>query len=102
MLDVHFLFISKINPTRKAKSLTQNECKKILLYSKLVLRNAIYRGGSSIRDFKNINGKIGSFQKDFKVYQRENLNCLKPKCKGIIKNKIISNRSSFFCSSCQK
>jgi len=96
------LFISKINPIRKAKSLTKDECKKILLYSKLVLEKAIQKGGSSIRNFQNINGKMGSFQRDFKVYQRENLNCLKPKCKGIIKKKIISNRSSFFCNYCQK
>ena len=96
------LFISKINPNRKAKSLTKYECKKILLYSKLILKKAIQKGGSSIRDFQNINGKMGSFQKDFKVYQRENLNCLKPKCKGIIKKKFISNRSSFFCNFCQK
>jgi len=96
------LFISKINPIRKAKSLTKDECKKILLYSKLILKKAIQKGGSSIRDFQNINGKMGSFQKDFKVYQRENLNCLKPKCKGVIKKKIISNRSSFFCNFCQK
>jgi len=96
------LFFAKINPFRKAKSLTKDECKKILSYSKFVLKKAIKKGGSSIRDFKNINGKIGGFQKDFKVYQRENLNCLKPKCKGIIKKKIISNRSSFFCNYCQK
>jgi formamidopyrimidine-DNA glycosylase len=96
------LFISKINPIRKAKNLTKDECKKILLYSKLVLEKAIQKGGSSIRNFQNINGKMGSFQRDFKVYQRENLNCLKPKCKGIIKKKIISNRSSFFCNYCQK
>ena len=96
------LFNSKINPSKKANKLTNNECKKILLQSKLVLKNAIQKGGSSIRDFKNINGKVGSFQKDFKVYQRENLKCLKPKCKGIIKKIIISNRSSFFCNSCQK
>jgi len=96
------LFISKINPMRKAKNLTKNEYKKILLNSKLVLNKAIKKGGSSIRDFQNINGKIGSFQKDFKVYQRENLKCLKSKCDGIIKKKIISNRSSFFCNYCQK
>ena len=96
------LFNSKINPSRKAKNLNKNDCKKILFNSKLVLNKAIKKGGSSIRDFQNINGKMGTFQKDFKVYQRENLNCLKPKCKGIIKKKIISNRSSFFCNYCQK
>jgi len=96
------LFNSKIKPFRKAKSLTKDDCKKILLYSKLVLKKAIRKGGSSIRDFQNTNGTIGNFQKEFNVYQRENLNCLKVKCKGIIKKKIISNRSSFFCNYCQK
>jgi len=96
------LFISKINPTRKVKKLTKNECKKILLNSKLVLKKAIKKGGSSIRNFKNINGKMGTFQKNFKVYQRENLQCLETNCRGIIKKKIMSNRSSFFCNYCQK
>ena len=73
------LYNSKINPTRKAKSLTKDECNKILLYSKLVLKKAIQKGGSSIRDFQNTNGNIGTFQKEFNVYQRENLNCIKKK-----------------------
>jgi len=96
------LYNSKIKPFRKAKSLTKDECNKLLLYSKLVLKKAIRKGGSSIRDFQNTNGIMGNFQKEFKVYQRENLNCLKAKCKGKIKKKIISNRSSFFCNYCQK
>jgi len=96
------LFFSKINPNRKAKNIKKNEFKKILLHSKLVLKKAIQKGGSSIRDFQNTSGKMGSFQKNFKVYQRENLNCLKTKCNGVIKKKIISNRSSFFCNNCQK
>ena len=96
------LYNSKIKPIRKAKSLSKDECKKLLLYSKLILNKAIKKGGSSIRNFKNINGNVGTFQKQFNVYQRDNLNCIKSKCNGIIKKKIISNRSSFFCSYCQK
>ncbi len=96
------LFLCKINPTKKAKKLSLNDCKKIIYYSRLVLKKAIEKGGSSIRDFKNLSGDLGSFQKNFNVYQRENLNCLKYSCSGIIKKKIISNRSSFFCNICQK
>ena len=96
------LFNSKINPSKKAKNLTKSDCKKILLYSKEVLKMAIKKGGSTIQNFKNVNGKIGSFQKNFKVYQRENLQCVEPKCTGFIKKKNISNRSSFFCNYCQK
>jgi len=96
------LFNSKINPSRKAKNLNKNDCKKILSYSKQVLKRAIKKGGSSIQNFHNVDGKIGTFQKNFRVYQRENLRCIKSKCVGIIKKKIISNRSSFFCNYCQK
>ena len=70
--------------------------------SKLILKKAILKGGSSIRDFKNVLGYTGKFQKEFRVYQRENLKCLNRECLGIIKKKIISNRSSFFCNICQK
>ena len=96
------LFLCKINPKKKAKKITYNQYYKILYYTKLVLKNAILKGGSSIKDFKNITGEKGSFQKVFKVYQREDLSCLRRKCNGIIKKKVISNRSTFFCSLCQK
>ena len=36
------------------------------------------------------------------VYEREKLNCKRPKCKGIVQKKTISNRSTFFCNTCQK
>ena len=69
------LFLCKINPKTYAMKLSKNDCKKIIYYSKSVLKKAIEKGGSSIRDFKNTEGKNGSFQKEFKVYQRENQGC---------------------------
>tara|TARA_B100001123_G_C15109943_1_gene947040 strand:- start:399 stop:1037 length:639 start_codon:yes stop_codon:yes gene_type:complete len=96
------LFLCKINPQKKAQNLNQAECKKIVYFSKLVLKKAIIFGGSSIKDFKNVYGNYGSFQNEFKVYQREHLKCLKYNCSGKIKKKIISKRSTFFCYRCQK
>ena len=96
------LYLCKIKPIKKAKNLSQKDCKKIIYFSKYVLKQSIKKGGSSIRDFKNTMGDIGKFQKEFRVYQRENLDCYKYECKGIIKKKYISNRSTFFCSGCQK
>ena len=49
-----------------------------------------------------LSGKDGGFQSEFKVYQREGLKCKRTNCLGIIKKKNISNRSTFFCNSCQK
>jgi len=57
--------------------------------TKKILNDAINYGGSSIRDFKNISGAKGNFQKIFKVYQRDGLKCKRHKCKGIIKKKIF-------------
>ena len=96
------LFLCKINPQKKAQKLNKAECKKIIYFSKLVLKKAIRFGGSSIRNFKNVSGSYGSFQNQFKVYQREHLNCLNYNCLGKIKKKIVSKRSMFFCNKCQK
>jgi len=96
------LFCCKINPLKKAKSLTKLDMKKIRHFSKSILNQAIKKGGSSIRDFKNVEGRNGSYQNEFKVYHRENLNCLNKDCFGKIKKKVISKRSTFFCNRCQK
>ena len=96
------LFLSKINPNKKAIYLNKKEFEKIMINSKNVLLKAINKGGSSIRDFKNTLGKQGNFQKEFNVYERDGLNCKRPKCRGKIKKKNISNRSTYFCNSCQK
>ncbi len=96
------LFLSKINPNKKAYSLIDRDFKKIMVNSKKVLFKAIKNGGSTIKDFKNTFGKEGNFQKNFNVYERDGLNCKRVRCKGIIQKKIISNRSSFYCNICQK
>ncbi len=96
------LFLSKIDPFKKAKLLNKNECKKIIFYSKKILFTAIIKGGSSIRNFQDIYGAMGGYQKEFNVYQQEGNECKAIGCLGIIKKKISSNRSTFFCDSCQK
>ena len=95
------LFVSKINPNKKIKFINEKECSQIIKNSKSILLKAINKGGSSIRDFKNADGFKGSFQSSFKVYQREGLNCKRKSCEGIIIKKVIANRSTFFCNSCQ-
>ena len=96
------LFHSKISPFKLAKKLTDKEISKLVKYSKFVLNLSIKFGGSTIRDFKNVKGISGLFQNNFKVYNRENKNCVRKNCKGKIIKIFISNRSSFFCKFCQK
>tara|TARA_B100000427_G_scaffold241792_1_gene204738 strand:- start:49 stop:687 length:639 start_codon:yes stop_codon:yes gene_type:complete len=96
------LYLCKIKPTKRGKNLSKKECKKIIYFSRYILKKSIQKGGSTIRDFKNVLGYTGKFQNEFRVYQRENLTCPSKQCEGIIKKKFITNRSTFFCSVCQK
>ena len=95
------LFLSKIKPHKKASLIGRKDCQRIVINSKKILLKAIKEGGSSIRDFKDTSGKKGNFQKNFNVYERNGLSCKRIGCSGIIKKKIISNRSTFFCNLCQ-
>ena len=99
---VTILFYSKISPLKPGRKLNNENIHNISKYSKLVLNLAIKYGGSSIRDFKNSKGVSGSFQNEFKVYDREKKNCPRRNCRSKISKIFISNRSTFFCKSCQK
>ena len=59
------LFQAKINPFKKSYLINLDENKRIVKYSKIILKKAIHFGGSSIRDFKGITGKRGNFQSEF-------------------------------------
>jgi len=95
------LFLSKIHPLRQCSNLERKSIKNLIYNIRKVLKIAINQGGSSIRDFKNVYGKSGNFQQFFNVYGQENKNCSRISCKGKIKKISISNRSSFYCNSCQ-
>ena len=95
------LFMSKINPLKICNTLIVEEIERLILNIKKVLKNSISKGGSSIRDFTNSQGKNGSFQQFFYVYGKESKNCSRISCKGKIRKILISGRSSFYCDKCQ-
>lgn len=66
-----------------------------------VLTAAIEVGGSTIRDFRSVEG-AGYFQHNFAVYDRAGDPCPTPLCKGVVKRIVQSGRSTFYCPLCQK
>ena len=93
------LFKARVLPTRIAQDVSLSECKKIVKYIKDTLHKAIELGGSSLRNFYNVNGQSGYFQQTYAVYGRKGKSCRI--CKSIIESKIIAQRSSFYCPRCQ-
>ena len=96
------LFLCKISPNRVIKKINKKEVSNLVKFTKKILKKSISQGGSSIKDFVNIEGQNGIFQQTFNVYNREKNRCNSTKCLAIIKKIYISNRSSFFCPKCQK
>ncbi|MBT4989954.1 MAG: bifunctional DNA-formamidopyrimidine glycosylase/DNA-(apurinic or apyrimidinic site) lyase [Rickettsiales bacterium] len=94
------LFKSNIHPQKLANKLTKKNCKILVKNIKKILLIAIEKGGSSIRDYKQVDGSSAYFQHEFYVYGKEDENC--KICSNKIERIIQNNRSSFFCPNCQK
>lgn len=100
------LYWAKILPLRPAKSLTLNECEKLLESIRGVLSKAIKAGGSTLRDYRKPDGSTGEFQNQHCVYNKTGQRC--PECvcditkTGGIKKVVLGGRSSFYCETLQK
>ena len=96
------LYKAKIRPCRQAKSLSLTECVLLAKSIKKVLKRSIKLGGSSINDYSLVDGNLGFFQSEFEVYGKEGKICRKKTCHSKILRIVIAQRSSFYCSKCQK
>jgi len=102
------LWRARLSPERAAGSLATKTGKPTPAAERLataireVLGAAIAAGGSSLRDHRRTNGELGDFQHEFAVYDREGEPCPRRGCRGIIRRKIQSGRSTFYCAVCQR
>lgn len=94
------LFRAAIRPGRAAGRLTRHEAHVLWQVIRDVLGEAIERGGSTLRNFHAIDGELGYFQLSCAVYGREGQAC--PRCGGLVKRRVMGQRSTFYCPGCQK
>jgi formamidopyrimidine-DNA glycosylase len=81
-------------PTKKTEAL--------VAAIKAVLADAIKAGGSSLRDYKRADGRLGRFQHRFKTYNREGKPCPRTGCGGTVRRIVQGGRSTFYCPTCQR
>ncbi len=94
------LFYSKIYPLKKVNHLKKEEIDNLLLNINIVLSKAVLNGGTTIKDYKQPNGKVGYFKQKLKVYGREKLKCYD--CSSKIFKLNINKRATYICPVCQK
>jgi len=94
------LFLAGILPTVKAGDISRKRYNRLTDIIKQVLSAAIEQGGTTLKDFTQVDGRPGYFAQSLFVYGRAGQACLT--CKDILLEVRQSNRSSVFCPSCQQ
>ncbi|MDX9753052.1 MAG: bifunctional DNA-formamidopyrimidine glycosylase/DNA-(apurinic or apyrimidinic site) lyase [bacterium] len=93
------LFRAKIHPCTPCAQLTQRQIGQLLQHLQHVLEESIAAGGSSTHDFQTLDGTLGAFQHQHRVYRRTGLPC--PGCQHPIEKTVTAGRSTHFCPRCQ-
>ncbi len=96
------LFGARISPKRLAASVVGKRAERLVPKIKAVLDRAIEAGGSTLRDYAQVDGELGYFQHSWTVYGREGEACTSAGCDGIVKRLVQSGRSTFYCPKCQR
>ncbi len=94
------LFRAGVRPTRPAGRLKREELERIAKFTPMILRAAIDGRGTTFRNYRDSEGRPGTFADRLQVYGREGEKCYR--CSSSIKNVTVGQRASFFCPKCQK
>ncbi|AUD64956.1 DNA-formamidopyrimidine glycosylase [Tenericutes bacterium MZ-XQ] len=93
------LFLAKIHPVRKSKSITKKDAEKLILAATSVLEKAVQLGGTTIRSYTSSLGVHGRFQNELNVHTKKGEPC--PICGTTIIKIKVAGRGSYVCPSCQ-
>ena len=94
------LFAAKINPLKTGSEVTKEECERIINSSKVIIKEAIEMGGTTIKSYTSSLGVTGRFQQKLKAHKKEGEPC--SICGKPIKRIKVGGRSTYYCESCQK
>jgi formamidopyrimidine-DNA glycosylase len=94
------LFMAGINPKTKAGRISIGRYERLVQCIKTVLKEAITRGGTTLKDFTDSEGKPGYFSQQLQVYGREGEPCMN--CGNTLKEIRQAQRSTVYCPHCQR
>jgi len=93
------LFAASIHPLAPVDSVTPAKWRDIISSTRVIFKQAIHSGGSTISDFLGSSGNPGYFQLQFKVYRRGGEQC--KRCAETVIKTVIAGRATFYCPHCQ-
>ena len=94
------LFRARLRPGRAARTLTRADAARLVRAVRTVLRQAISKGGTTLRDYLGADGAPGYFRQRLYVYERRGKSCRR--CGTTVRAVTQGQRSTYYCPSCQK
>ena len=94
------LFMAGIHPQRAAGRVSMQRYEGLADAIRDVLGRAIKQGGTTLRDFVDSDGSPGYFAQELLVYDRAGSDCFQ--CGTAIRQKVLGQRSSYYCPACQR
>lgn len=94
------LYMAGVHPTRPAGRVSRGRYQGLADAIRDVLGRAIREGGTTLRDFSGTGGAPGYFAQNLLVYGRTGQPCFQ--CGAPVRQKVIGQRSSFYCVGCQR
>ncbi len=94
------LWLSEIDPRRKAKELGEGEMERLYWAVKKVIEEGIKYGGASADNYVQTSGMGGTYQEHFLVYNKDGQMCSRDG--GVIKKMWLGGRGTYCCAKCQK
>lgn len=93
------LWRAKLRPTRRTNRLTRAGAEALAAAIHEVFEHALDKGGTTLNDFVDADGKAGENADYLWVYDREGKPC--PRCSSVIKRSVLQGRATYYCPTCQ-
>lgn len=93
------LFAAQIDPRTPSNQVSPQQYTLLAKHIKRILKLAIEKGGTTLKDFLDTDGKPGYFSQKLQVYGRDTQKCYK--CTSIIESVVLGQRNTFYCPECQ-
>lgn len=94
------LFLARVSPVRPARTLARSDLEGLAQAMASILEGAITRGGSTLRDYRDAQGRQGTAQEAHQVYGRAGSPCVR--CGGEISGINLGGRTTAYCRHCQQ